>query len=452
MSKSFDEIYPKVKEFIRERFLLTEEMCTSDNLLDLADISLRHILDMKKRGVDIGEISRACSGASSVISKKILLIKAMQDAFGFAMTPEEFARTETVRELAEFISKYEPVAFEDKYIEKPEEKSGFFDVYKIRKDFPALSEKVYGQSLIYFDNAATMQAPKAVLEAEYEAQALRGNVHRGIHALSNRSSELYEDSRRVCAGFINADPGKVIFTAGTTDGINMIAESLTDSFKGILTSQAEHHSNFIPWQQLCKREDKVLRICPIDENGGIDMDSFDKMLGEDISLVAVTQCSNVTGLVTPVKEIIKKAHSFGAKVLIDGAQSAAHMKIDVKDLDCDYFVMSAHKIGGPFGIGLLYAKELPVHTRFGGGIVDKVDDKDTTFLPVYEAGTPNISGAAGFAAVVKYRNALPKGWEDHEKKLLKRAEIFLSTIPGISIIGKGERAGCISFVSDKKEA
>lgn len=449
--RDFDAVYPLVMGYIRDRFLLTREMCRSDKLLDLADASLRYMLELKRMGIDPGEISRSCSGASSVITKKVLLMKAVQEVFDVTMTPEEFANLTTVTELTAFICAQASRRETPKVTTIPKQEQSF-NVEAVRADFPALAERVHGRPLIYLDNAATAQVPRAVLEAVGEIEGCRGNVHRGIHTLSGRCTEAYEQARRVCAGFLGAEPGQITFTAGTTDGINRVAAALSRQEGGVAATVLEHHSNFVPWQQLCRGQGRPFRVCPMLPDGRLDLAALDRLLTEDIGLLAVTHCSNVLGTVTPIREIIRLAHSRGIRVLVDGAQSVCHRDIDVNTLDCDYFVCSGHKLGGPFGVGLLYCKEPLPPMAFGGGMVDTVMEDETTFLPTLEAGTPNVSGAVGLAAAIEYRKMLPEGWQAHETALLRRTETLLGEIPGVCILGGGPREGCLAFTVEGLEA
>lgn len=450
--RDFDRVYPLVMGYIRDRFLLTKEMCVSDKLLDMADISLRYMLELRRMGIDPGEISRSCAGASSVITKKVLLMKAVQEVFAVTMTPEEFANLTTVTELVNFICAQADRRQETQRAPEPQKREQGFDVEAVRADFPALAQRVHGQSLIYLDNAATAQVPKAVLEAVAEIEGCRGNVHRGIHSLSSRCTDAYEEARRVCAEFLGAEPGQVTFTAGTTDGINRVAAALSREQGGVVTTVLEHHSNFVPWQQLCRGQGRPFRVCPMLPDGTLDLAALDRLLTGDMSLLAVTHCSNVLGTVTPIREIVSLAHSRGVKVLVDGAQSVCHRDIDVKGLDCDYFVCSGHKLGGPFGVGLLYCKEPLPPVAFGGGMVDVVTEAETSFLPTLEAGTPNVSGAVGLAAAITYRQKLPGGWQAHEAALLRRTETLLAEIPGTHILGGGPREGCLAITLDEVTA
>ena len=441
--RDFDSVYPLVMGYIRDRFLLTPEMCRSESLLDLADVSLRYMLKLKRMGIDPGEISRSCSGASSVITKKVLLMKAVQEIFSVTMTPEEFANISTVTELTHFICQQNPQPGPATDGAQPDRTA--FDVEAVRRDFPALGETVHGHSLVYLDNAATAQMPQAVLDAVRDLESCRANVHRGIHTLSSRCTDAYERARQVCAGFLQVQPGQLTFTSGTTDSINRVAAALSGQNWGVVTTELEHHSNFVPWQQLCQRENRPFRVCPVDADGTLDMAALDELLTEEMGLLAVTACSNVLGTVTPLTQIISLAHSRGVKVLVDGAQAVCHRDMDLTELDCDYFALSGHKLGAPFGVGLLYCKEPLPPMAFGGGMVDVVTADQTTFLPTLEAGTPNVSGAVGLAAAMTYRKGLPEGWQAHEAALLHRTVTLLSEIPGVHILGSGPREGCLAF-------
>ena len=447
--RDFDHVYPLVLGYIRDRFLLTPAMCVSDKLLDLADVSLRYMLELKRMGIDPGQISRSCSGASSVISKKVLLMKAVQDVFQVSMTPAEFADITTVTALTRFICRAAAPAAPagaDSFAGAGE--GGGFDVSRVRRDFPALETDVYGHPLIYLDNAATAQMPRQVMDAVRDIELCRANVHRGIHTLSNRCTDAYEHARAVCAAFLGAEPGQVTFTSGTTDGINRVAAALSRTPCGVVATALEHHSNFVPWQQLRLRTGKPFRVCPIQPDGALDLDALDGLLTGDVGLLAVSQCSNVLGMPVPVEEIIRLAHSRGVRVLVDGAQAVCHRDVDVAAMDCDYYVCSGHKLGGPFGVGLLYCKEPLEPMVFGGGMVEHVTAEATTFLPTLEAGTPNVSGAVGLAAAVEYRRALPEGWQEHEAALLRRAETLLRELPGVHFVGSGPHEGCLSLTLD----
>ena len=332
-----------------------------------------------------------------------------------------------------------------------------------RKDFPILDAAVKGRPLIYLDNAATMQMPKQVMEAMMNQQScFHSNVHRGIHSLSELSTRRMEEAREHIAGFIGAESAsEIIFTSGTTAGINMAARSFIDTFlqpgEEIISTQMEHHSNYLPWRETSPEKQGVFLSCPIDRNGDLDMDAFSSLLSPRTLIVAVTYVSNVTGAVNPVKEIIKKAHIAGAAVLLDCAQAMRHEKIDVRDLDCDFCVFSGHKIGGPTGTGILYGKsemlELMKPVLYGGGTVREVTDRVTAYEDVpyrFEAGTPNITGIIGLDAAVSYlENTGIENISETEKELLSLTEEILAASDRVNILGKPkERAGAISFTVD----
>ena len=327
-----------------------------------------------------------------------------------------------------------------------------FEPEQVRGDFPALAEYVHGKPLVYLDNAATAQMPRAVMDAIEHLELRRGNVHRGIHTLSDACTEAYENARRVCGTFLGAVPEQITFTAGTTDSINRVAAWFSENRTGgVVVSVLEHHSNFVPWQQVCLREGRPFRVVPITAVGQLDLHELERCLDDTVELLAITQCSNVLGTVTPIQEICRMAHDRGILVLVDGAQSVCHMPVNVEELGCDFFVCSGHKLGGPFGIGLLYCREPMEPVLWGGGMVDRVTVEETTFAQSPqsgEAGTPNVSGAVGLAAAIEYRMQLPQGWQAHEERLLELAEQRLEELEGVHVLGTGDRMGCLSFTID----
>jgi cysteine desulfurase/selenocysteine lyase len=333
-------------------------------------------------------------------------------------------------------------------------------ITNIRKDFPILSEKIYGKPLVYFDNAATTQKPRQVVEklvAGYYRH--NANIHRGVHFLSQEATEAHEAAREMVRRFINAkSAGEIIFTRGTTEAINLVASSfgeLCAAGDEIIVSQMEHHSNIVPWQLLGNRRGTVLKVIPFDERGELRLETLDTLITERTKLIAVTQVSNALGTVNPVKEIIAKAHARGVAVLIDGAQSVPHFKIDVQDLDADFFVFSGHKVYAPTGIGVLYGKEtwldrIPPY-QGGGEMIEKVTFEKTTFntLPFkFEAGTPDFIGSTALAEALKYVEST--GLDNiraHEQELLQYAIAKLSEIEGIRFIGEArERSSLVSFL------
>jgi cysteine desulfurase/selenocysteine lyase len=337
-----------------------------------------------------------------------------------------------------------------------------FSIREIREDFPALRQLIYGKNLIYFDNGATSQKPQSVLDAinRYYSKD-NANIHRGVHHLSQKATSDYEASRKIIATYINANStDEIIFTKGTTDGINLVASSfgeLLSEGDEIIISAMEHHSNIVPWQMLCERKKCILKIIPISLSGDLLMDEYEKLLSTKTKLVAVTHISNTLGTINPVKEIIAKAHAFGAKVLIDGAQSIQHKKIDVKDLDCDFFTFSSHKVFGPTGIGVLYGKEhilekMPPY-QGGGDMIKKVTFEKTTYneLPFkFEAGTPHIAGGICLGKALEYISQFNiEDIEKHEMMLADYAQDLLSTFEGMRIIGESRRkTSVVSFIVD----
>lgn len=334
-----------------------------------------------------------------------------------------------------------------------------FNVREIREEFPALRQQVYGKNLIYFDNGATSQKPKLVLDAInlfYSKE--NANIHRGVHYLSQRATTDYEAARQRIQRFLGARKSEeIIFTKGTTDSINLVAFSFGTTLSAgdeILISAMEHHSNIVPWQMLCERQGCVLKVAPINQRGELIMDEFDKLLSKKTKLVAITHISNTLGTVNPVKEIIQKAHAVGSKVLIDGAQSIQHMRINVKELDCDFYVFSSHKVFGPTGIGVLYGKEeildrMPPY-QGGGDMIARVTFERTTYneLPFkFEAGTPHIAGGICLGKAFEFLESVDmEAAERHERELAKYAEDMLDTFEGLQIIGEAKnKTSVVSF-------
>ena len=335
-----------------------------------------------------------------------------------------------------------------------------FDLQNIRSQFPILNQQVNGKPLVYLDNAATSQKPICVLDSwqKYYTE-INANVHRGIHTLSQLATEEMELSRRKIQKFINAkNDFEVIFTKGTTEGLNLIAYSLTNLIKEndeIIISYLEHHSNIVPWQMLCERTGAKLKVIPIDENGILQLDFLDENLSEKTKIVSVNQVSNALGIVNPIEEIIAKTRAnSGAMIVIDGAQSAPHFKIDVQEMDCDFFVFSGHKMYAPMGTGILYGKEeilrkiQPFHG--GGEMIATCSFEKTTYadLPFkFEAGTPNVGGNIALGAAVDFiENIGSEHLQNHENALLDYAQKQLLQIEGLKIYGeKAHRTGVVSF-------
>ena len=335
-----------------------------------------------------------------------------------------------------------------------------FPVEKIRADFPVLNQKVHGKPLVYLDNAATTQKPSQVIRrlTDYY-QEENSNVHRGVHSLSQRATEDYEAARKSIARYIHAaDPKEVIFTRGTTESVNLMATVLEDWIQSgdeVLVSAMEHHSNLVPWQQLCQRRSASLRIIPVDSKGVLDLDFLKKMLNPRVKLVAVAHISNVLGTENPVKEIVKLSHDSGVPVLIDGAQALAHTVVDVQDIGADFYAFSGHKVYAPMGIGVLYGREnwmrrLPPY-QFGGEMIDTVDFESSTFneLPYkYEAGTPNVGGVLALETALEYvENIGVAKIRKHEDLLLEKATQELSTIAGMRFVGEApDKTAVLSFL------
>ena len=335
-----------------------------------------------------------------------------------------------------------------------------FNIDQIRSDFPILNQKVNGKPLIYFDNAATTQKPLPVIQrlTDYYLKE-NSNVHRGVHHLSQVATEIYENARNYVAEYIHAEESdEIVFTRGTTESINLLSRALVPWIEAndeILISAMEHHSNLVPWQQLCAERKAKLKIIPLNEDGSLDMNFLEKMLNPQVKLLAITHISNVLGTINPVEEIIRIAHEKGVPVLLDGAQGIAHSPVDVKALGVDFYTFSGHKIYAPMGIGVLYGRKtwlrrLPPY-QFGGEMIDQVSFDRTTFnqLPYkYEAGTPNVSGALGLEAALRYVSEV--GIDkiiNYEEKLLTRATEKLEEIEGMRIIGRAKnKAAVLSFV------
>ena len=329
-----------------------------------------------------------------------------------------------------------------------------------REDFPILNEQVHGRQLVYLDNAATTQKPQVVIDAIAEAYShWNANVHRGVHHLSQVATQKHEEARKKVAGLLHAQSEEeIIFTKGTTDSINMLARSFGDAMVGegdeIVVSQLEHHSNIVPWQMLCERKGAVLKVIPLREDLSLDIEAFEGLLSERTRLVSVAQVSNVLGIVNPIEEIVRLAHARGVAVCVDGAQSVPHLAIDVQEMDCDFLVMSAHKMYGPTGLGVLYGKKewldkLPP-AEGGGEMIEHVSFEKTTYnvLPYkFEAGTPNYVGSHVFGKAIDYVQEI--GLEqiaEHEHELAKYLEAQLLLLPHVRVYAAGrKKAGAVSF-------
>jgi cysteine desulfurase/selenocysteine lyase len=330
----------------------------------------------------------------------------------------------------------------------------------IRNDFPILSEEINGKPLVYFDNAATTQKPQVVLDAlNGYYQHSNANIHRGIHHLAEKATAAFEDTRRSIQSFLNAEfHEEIIFTYGTTDSINLVAQTYGRAFikegDEIIISTLEHHSNIVPWQQLCEEKGCVLKVIPINDQGELLIDEYEKLLTERTKFVSVVHVSNALGTINPIKHIIDKAHEVGAKVLIDGAQASSHIDIDVQALDCDFYALSLHKLYGPTGMGVLYGKKDLLNAmppwRGGGEMIKEVTFKKTTYadLPYkFEAGTPNIADVVAAKTAIDYVETLGKDViAAHENALLHYATEALKSIQGLRIIGEAkDKVSVISF-------
>jgi len=334
------------------------------------------------------------------------------------------------------------------------------DINKIRSDFPILSRKVNGKPLVYFDNGATTQKPQIVIDSivNYYSNT-NSNVHRGVHSLSQEATTAFENARKYIAGFVNAKSEKeIIFTRGTTESINLMSNIFDEWIKKgdeIVITSMEHHSNLVPWQQLCKTNEAKLKIVPVDRSGEMDMELYAEMLNPNVKLVAFTHISNVLGTINPVKEIIDQAHQFGIPVLVDGAQAIAHTKVDVQELNCEFYCFSAHKAYGPMGIGVLFGKEAWMKQlrpfQYGGEMIENVTFEETSFnvLPYkYEAGTPNVEGVLAMEAALRYIDEIGiENIKEYEDELLEYATKKLNEIEGLRIIGTAKnKTTVLSFV------
>ncbi len=344
-----------------------------------------------------------------------------------------------------------------------QEKAAGFDVFKIRADFPILAVKVHGKPLVYLDNAATTQKPQAVIDAlihYYTSE--NANIHRGVHALSELATESFEQARVKIQRFLGAgDPGEIVFVRGATEAINLVAQTYGRIHAGssdeIIISSLEHHSNIVPWQILCEQQGARLRVIPINDDGELLLEEFEKLLGPKTKFVAIAHVSNALGTINPVRKMIEMAHRRNVPVLVDGAQAAPHVLIDLQALDCDFYVFSGHKLYGPTGIGVLYGKRklleaMPPY-QGGGDMISSVTFEKTLYnkLPYkFEAGTPDVSGAIALGAAIDYvSNIGLDRIAAHEDKLLAYATHALSSIPGLRLIGTAQaKAAVLSFVME----
>lgn len=333
------------------------------------------------------------------------------------------------------------------------------DIQKIRSDFPILNRKVNDHPLVYFDNAATSQTPQVVIDCIVDYYSnYNANIHRGVHSLSQEATDKYEQARETIRAHFNAKfTREIIFTSGTTDGINLVAHGFSGLLKKgdeLIVSALEHHSNIVPWQMLCESTGANLKVIPMNDQGILDMQAYNELLTDRTKLVFCNHVSNALGVINPISEIIKKAHHVGAAVLIDGAQATPHIKPNVQELDVDFYVASAHKMCGPTGVGMLYGKEqwlskLPPY-QGGGEMIAEVTFEKTTYADLphkFEAGTPNICGGIAFGAAIDYMNEIGFAEiHDYEKELLDYGTSELKKIPGLKIYGEAaHKAAVISF-------
>jgi cysteine desulfurase/selenocysteine lyase len=338
-----------------------------------------------------------------------------------------------------------------------------FDVQRIRRDFPILTQRIHGKPLVYLDNAATTQKPQSVIDAMVRSYAVdNANIHRGVHLLSERATQAYEEARIKVQKFLNAsNPREIVFVRGTTEAINLVAQTFgrVNLGKGdeVLITEMEHHSNIVPWQMICEEKGAQLKVLPITDAGELRMDLLDGLLTDRTKIVAVAHVSNSLGTINPIKAIVERAHQRGVPVLVDGAQAVAHMPVDVQALGCDFYAMSGHKLFGPTGIGVLYGRlrllEAMPPYQGGGDMISAVSFKKTTYNAVpnkFEAGTPNIAGSVGLGAAIDYVKALDSdAVAAYESDLLAYGTQALSAVPGIRIVGTAShKASVLSFVMD----
>ncbi len=336
-----------------------------------------------------------------------------------------------------------------------------FDVEKVREDFPILKQQVHGKPLVYLDNAATSQKPQVVIDTllRYYTEE-NSNIHRGVHYLSQKATQEYEEARTKIRQFLNASEDcEIIYTRGTTEGINLVAQSYgrqhLEEGDEVIVSAMEHHSNIVPWQMICQERGARLRVIPMNDEGELLLDEYEKLLGPKTKFVSVVHLSNALGTINPIRQIVELAHGHGVPVLVDGAQSAPHMKVDVRELGCDFYAFSGHKLFGPTGIGVLYGKAALLEAmppyQGGGDMIRSVSFEKTTYndLPYkFEAGTPHIAGAIGLGAAIDYvgRVGLDRA-AAHEHDLLEYATQQLTTIPGLRMTGTArEKASILAFV------
>jgi cysteine desulfurase / selenocysteine lyase len=338
-----------------------------------------------------------------------------------------------------------------------------FDVQKVRRDFPILNQRIHGKPLVYLDNAATTQKPQAVIDTMVRSYAEdNANIHRGVHLLSERATRAYEEAREKVRGFLNApDSREIIFVRGTTEGINLVAQTFGRANIGpgdeVLITEMEHHSNIVPWQLICEEKGARLKVLPITDEGELRMELLDGLLTDRTRMVAVVHVSNSLGTINPITAIVEKAHARGVPVLVDGAQAVAHMPVDVQALGCDFYALSGHKLFGPTGIGVLWGR-LPLLEKMppyqgGGDMISSVTFAKTTYNVVpnkFEAGTPNITGSVGLGAAIDYLGSIDiAAMQAYEHDLLAYGTKALTSVPGIRLVGTAsKKASILSFVME----
>ena len=338
-----------------------------------------------------------------------------------------------------------------------------FDVQRVRRDFPILNQRIHGKPLVYLDNAATTQKPQAVIDAMVRSYAEdNANIHRGVHLLSERATRAYEEAREKVRAFLNAqDAREIIFVRGTTEAINMVAQTFGRANIGkgdeVLVTEMEHHSNIVPWQLICEEKGAQLKVIPITDEGELRIDLVDDLITDRTRIVAVVHVSNSLGTINPIASIVEKAHARGVPVLVDGAQAVAHMPVDVQALGCDFYALSGHKLFGPTGIGVLWGR-LPLLEKMppyqgGGDMISAVTFKKTTYNVVpnkFEAGTPNIAGSVGLGAAIDYLHAIDvAAMQAYESDLLTYGTRALTAVPGIRMVGTAsKKASILSFVME----
>ena len=349
------------------------------------------------------------------------------------------------------------------HLATPARQAATFDVRRVREDFPILTQQIHGKPLVYLDNAATTQKPQAVIDAMIRSYAEENaNIHRGVHLLSERATKGFEDARVKLQRFLNAASAReIVFVRGTTEAINLVAQTHGRVHVGrgdeVLITEMEHHSNIVPWQMLCEQSGARLRVAPIDDAGELQLDELERLIGPRTKLLAITHVSNVLGTVNPIQSIVELAHARGAPVLVDGAQAAPHLKVDVRALGCDFYALSGHKMYGPTGIGALYGRRelleaMPPYQGGGDMILSVSFDKTLYNKPPYrfEAGTPNMVGAIGLGAAIDFLGGLDaEALAGHEQAVLAYAQEALAAVPGLRLIGTAaDKIGVLSFVLD----